>query len=67
MILRKNFDNLTARFPAGTLERIDAALRGRENKADFIRSAVEEKLARREHAGKKRGTATDEADGAPVG
>lgn len=45
---RRNHENLTARFPAGTLARIDRALRGREGKADFIRKAVAEKLAARE-------------------
>src|SRR3954466_11026638 len=45
---RKNHENLTARFPAGTLARIERALRGREGKADFIRAAVAEKLALRE-------------------
>ena len=45
---RRNHENLTARFPEGTLVRIERALRGREGKADFIRAAVSEKLARRE-------------------
>ena len=45
---RKNHENLTARFPAGTLARIERALRGREGKADFIRKAVADKLAARE-------------------
>jgi hypothetical protein len=45
---RRNHENLTARFPEGTLVRIERALRGREGKADFIRAAVAEKLARRE-------------------
>jgi hypothetical protein len=76
---RRNHENLTARFPAGTLARIEAALRGREGKADFIRAAVEEKLERRERAGKARAEEepTDEAgsstpaaepdDGSPAG
>jgi hypothetical protein len=33
------------------LQRIERALRGREGKADFIRAAVAEKLARRERGG----------------
>ena len=45
---RRNHENLTARFPSGTLARIERALRGREGKADFIRAAVAEKLKRRE-------------------
>jgi hypothetical protein len=48
---RRNHENLTARFPEGTLQRIERALRGREGKADFIRAAVAEKLARRERGG----------------
>ena len=48
---RRNHENLTARFPEGTLARIEAALRGREGKADFIRQAVAAALARRERKG----------------
>jgi len=36
------------RFSDGTLARITAALRGRENRADFIRAAIATKLAMRE-------------------
>lgn len=64
MIARKNFDNYTARFPANTLDRIERALRGRENKADFIRAAVEEKLALRERK-EKRAAPSDAALPAP--
>ena len=35
-------------FPAGTLDRIDAALEDGEKRADFIRDAVERELRRRE-------------------
>lgn len=52
---RQNYDNLTCRFPEGTLARIERALRGRESKSDFVRAAVEEKLERRERAGKATG------------
>lgn len=64
---RRNHENLTARFPAGTLARIEAALRGREGKADFIRASVEEKLERRERAGKARAENGDDEpiDAAP--
>ena len=37
-----------ARFPAGTLDRIEAVLRERETRADFLRSAIERELTRRE-------------------
>lgn len=43
-----NFESLTARFPSGTLERIDNVLRKGEAKAEFIRNAVLTKLAARE-------------------
>jgi len=45
---RKQYENLTVRFSDGTLARITAALRGRENRADFIRAAIATKLAMRE-------------------
>jgi len=41
-------DDLTVRFPPGTLDRIAAILKGRERKTDFIRAAVAAKLQRRE-------------------
>jgi len=44
----QNPDNLTIRFPAGTLDRIEVVLKPRERKTDFIRAAVAEKLQRRE-------------------
>lgn len=42
-------EKLTARFPAGTLERINAALAPKEPQAAFIREAVERELKRRGH------------------
>jgi hypothetical protein len=46
---------LLVKFPAGTRERIDAVLRGvdgrTEDRTDFVRTAVERELVRRE-AGK---------------
>lgn len=59
---RTNHENLTARFPEGTLKRIDNALRGREGKADFIRAAVAEKLARRERGAANVNTESDTAE-----
>jgi len=61
---RRNHENLTARFPEGTLVRIEAALRGREGKADFIRAAVAEKLERRER--RSGGPAAADGDEAAV-
>jgi len=58
--IMKKPDDLTVRFPAGTLERISAILKGRERKTDFIRAAVAEKLQRRE-----RYPAIDRRSGSP--
>lgn len=45
---RINHEQTPARFPEGTLARVDAALEGGEKRADFIRTAVERELRRRE-------------------
>jgi hypothetical protein len=45
-----NHDQTPARFPQGTLARIDAALSAGEARSDFIREAVERELKRRERA-----------------
>jgi len=41
-------DKLMARFREGTLERMEAVLAEKETKAEFIRSAVEGEITRRE-------------------
>jgi hypothetical protein len=46
--IRINDEQTPARFPEGTLARIDATLEGKEKRSDFIRGAVERELARRE-------------------
>lgn len=43
-----NQEQTPARFPAGTLDRIDAVLEDGENRSDFIRKAIERELKRRE-------------------
>ena len=43
-----NFEQIPARLPAGTMDRIDAALDDGEKRADLIREAVERELKRRE-------------------
>lgn len=43
-----NDEQTPARFKTGTLGRIDAALREKERRSDFIREAVERELERRE-------------------
>jgi hypothetical protein len=45
---RINDEQTPARFPAGTLDRIDAVLRDRESRGAFLRQAVERELKRRE-------------------
>ena len=45
---RINEEQTPARFPAGTLARIDGVLRVKEKRADLIRDAVERELKRRE-------------------
>jgi hypothetical protein len=53
---RINEEQMPARFPAGTLARIDAALTKGEKRAKFLRVAVERELERRK--AKKRRPAT---------
>lgn len=45
---RINDEQTPARFPAGTLARIDGALAEGEKRSDFIREAVDRELKRRE-------------------
>lgn len=46
-----NFEQTPARFPEGTLKRIDAVLSEGEKRSDLIREAVERELRRRERLG----------------
>jgi len=41
-------EDMQARFPEGTFERIEAVLDDGEDRTDFIREAVERELKRRE-------------------
>jgi hypothetical protein len=50
---RINEEQMPARFPLGTIERIDRVLSEKEKRADFVRDAVARELARREKAVKK--------------
>lgn len=43
-----NHETTNARFGAGTLARIDAHLEPKESRADFIRTAVEVELRKRD-------------------
>lgn len=46
--IKINDEQTPARFPEGTLGRIDAVLVEKEKRSDFIRTAVEAELVRRE-------------------
>ena len=52
---RINDEEMPARFPKGTLARIDDLLADKEKRADFIREAVEREIRRREVAEKRKG------------
>jgi len=56
-----NGEQLLARLPAGTRERIDAVLGSAETRADFLRAAVERELYRRE----KRYVSAEETGASP--
>jgi metal-responsive CopG/Arc/MetJ family transcriptional regulator len=43
-----NHEQMPARFPKGTLARIDGVLKPKEKRSDLIRDAVERELERRE-------------------
>jgi len=45
---RINVEQLPARFRGGTMARIDAVRREKENRAEFVRVAIERELERRE-------------------
>ena len=47
---RINEDQIPARLPAGTMERIVALLEEKESRADLIREAIERELRRRERS-----------------
>jgi hypothetical protein len=46
-----NFEQIPARFPEGTKDRMRAVLEDGEKLADVIRTAVEKELKRRERSG----------------
>lgn len=43
-------EDMQARFPEGTFQRIEAVLEDSEDRTDFVRDAVEKELKRRERA-----------------
>ena len=48
--IKKFVEIMPARFPEGTFARIDAVLSPIQDRADFVRDAVEQALKRRERA-----------------
>jgi metal-responsive CopG/Arc/MetJ family transcriptional regulator len=46
-----NEEQIPARLPAGTLDRMDSVLEDGEKRADLIREAIERELKRRERKG----------------
>lgn len=55
--IKINDEQTPARFPEGTLARIDAVLADKEKRSDFIREAVEREIKRRERSERLRGEA----------
>ena len=51
---RINEEQVPARFPGGTLARIDAVLQEKEKRAEFIRVAIERELERRERLNERK-------------
>jgi hypothetical protein len=51
---RINEEVMPARFPAGTLERMDDVLEEKETRADLLRRAVERELKRLERRNPRR-------------
>ena len=45
---KTNHEQMPGRFPEGTFDRIDAVLDPGENRADFLRVAVDKEVQRRE-------------------
>jgi hypothetical protein len=48
---RRWAEDMQARFPEGTFDRIQAVLKDDEDRTDFVREAVERELRRRERHG----------------
>lgn len=65
--IKINDEQTPARFPEGTLGRIDAVLAEKEKRSDFIRTAVEAELAKRERKSGSVAPAGDQNDGSDLG
>jgi hypothetical protein len=48
--LKINYEQMPARFPSGTFDRMDAVLMNGESRAELIRVAVEHEIANRREA-----------------
>lgn len=57
---KTNFDQMPGRFPEGTFDRIDAVLEPGENRADFVRTAVDREVQRRDRRLAKQGRPKDD-------
>jgi hypothetical protein len=55
---RINEEQMPARFPAGTLARIDGVLEPGEKRADLLREAVEREVKRRKSVRERKGSPT---------
>jgi len=56
-------EDMQARFPEGTFDRIAAVLEGKEDRTDFVRAAVEREIKRRERASRSSGNTEPDGDG----
>lgn len=55
-------ENMQARFPAGTFEKINATLAPGEDRTDFVRAAVDREIKRRERDAAKKADANGKAE-----
>ena len=63
--IKINDEQTPARFPEGTLARIDSVLVPKEKRSDFIREAVEKEILRRLTLAAKQGQAMARLKGSP--
>lgn len=61
--IKINDEQYPAKFPEGTLARIEAVLEGKEKRSDFIRDAVEREIKRRERITRSPASQPDRKNG----
>lgn len=54
-----NFEQMPARFPEGTMDRIDRVLKDGETRADLVRDSVEATIVSRERVAERRRIAAE--------